>query len=177
MGQKTKKKAAKPRAKPAPRPMGDRGQGRKAFDPTPDQQRLVEAASGMGLRHTMICQLVIDPKSGQPIDPKTLRKHFPQQLQPGKAKTHFNVGKSLYDQAVGIPKMEVQKVNGKDVLVQTGWITPPNVTAGIWFSKAQMKWREGVSVEITDLEAIVSGLGGNLAALRAARAAVPAEED
>lgn len=177
MGQKAKKKAAKSKAKPNPRPVHDRGQGRKAFDPTPDQQKIVEAAAGIGLRHTLICQLVFDPKTGLPIDPKTLRKHFQAQLLPGKAKTHFNVGKSLYDQAVGIPKMEVQKVNGKDVLVQTGWITPPVVVAGIWFSKAQMKWREGVSVEITDLEAIVAGLGGNLTALRAARAAVPAEED
>lgn len=163
-------KPAKPAPKPAPRPPSDRGQGRKEFSPTADQQKIVTSASGIGLRHSLICQLIFNPTTGKPIDKKTLEKSFHAELAQGKAKTHFNVGKSLYDQAVGIPQLD-------DAGKQTGWISEPVTSAGIWYSKAQMGWKEGVKIEVSDLEAIVAGLGGNLAALRAARAAVVTEED
>lgn len=156
---------------PNPRPPNDRGQGAKPFEPTADDRRIVQAAKGTcGMRHDLICQLIINPKTGLPIDVTTLMHHFSAELAAGKAKAHFNVGKSLYDQAVGIPKLGT---DGK----QVGWISEPDKIAAIWFSKAQMGWRERVSLEITDLEAIVAGLGGNVAALRAVRAAIPSEED
>lgn len=158
-----------------PRPPAQRGQGRKPMEFDAAERRLVENASGIGLQHRVICRLIL--RDGVPIDVNTLEKHFSDELNGGKAKAHFNVGKSLYDQAVGVPKMEVKTVNGKEVMVQDGWISEPDKIAAIWFSKAQMGWRDGVKLEITDIEAIVAGLGGNLDGLRAFRAALAASED
>lgn len=123
------------------------------------------AAAGFGLRHTLLVKLIANPATGKPIDTHTLRKHFREELDTGIARTHFNVGKSLYDQAVGIPQMSL---DGK---TQIGWIKEPNTTASIWFSKAQMKWKDRTTLEVSDLEAIVQAFGGDLAALKAARAA------
>jgi len=140
------------------------------FKPTPEQRRIVTAAAGFGLKQVLLAKLIINERTGMPIDAHTLRKHFREELDTGIAKTHFNVGKSLYDQAVGIPQMSA---DGK---TQIGWIKEPSTVAGIWFSKAKMGWKDRTTLEVADIEAIIKSFGGNLDALRAARAAGDAGE-
>lgn len=163
------KRKRKSTAKANPRPPHDRGQGRHGenaqFFPTAEQAALVRNAAAVGLPEKVIAVLVINPATGKGIDRNTLRARFKEEIDHGRAMAHFNVGKSLYDQAVGVPKLDGK---GK----QTGWITPPDKVAGIWYSKAQMGWRERVDVSDEVLAAIVAGLGGNIEALRAARAAL-----
>ena len=141
-----------------------RRQGRPAFVANPEQRRIVMLAAGVGLKHTLLCKLIINDATKKPIDTHTLRKHFREELDTGMARTHMNVGKSLYDQAVGIPRLD-------DKGRQIGWEEKPNVAAAIWFSKAKMGWKDRQTLELADLEAIIDAFGGDLTALRAARAA------
>jgi hypothetical protein len=154
--------------KTGPEPKRVKTGGRQKFEPSDEQRRIVKGGAGFGVAHRILCRMIFDPKSGQPIDAKTLRLHFRRELDEGMANAHFNVGKSLYDQAVGIPKM-------KDG-VQTGWISTPVPVAAIWFSKAQMGWTEKVKLEVADLKAIVAAFGSNVEGLRAFRAALDTEE-
>jgi len=42
------------------------------FEPTDEQRQIVEKASGFGLPHADICQLVISSRTGRGIDRETL---------------------------------------------------------------------------------------------------------
>ena len=80
--------------------------------PTADTKRLVETSSGLGLPHEQIGALV-------GIDDKTLRKHYRQELDVGKAKASAKVAQTLFNKALS-----------------------GDTTAMIWWSKAQMRWAE-----------------------------------
>lgn len=140
------------------------GAGAPKFKPTEEQRRIVESAAGIGLRQLQICWLIADPTTGRPLSKPTLHKHFADELARGKAKAHFNVGKSLYDQAVGIPKMDA---TGKK---QVGWVSEPVTAATIWFTKSQMGFREQGRIDVSIFERFVAAIGGNVFALRAIRA-------
>lgn len=170
------KNAKKPAKKAAPPKGGKQPNGRPRFEPTDEQRRIVKGGAGFGVAQRILCKMIFDPKSGEPIDAKTLRVHFRRELAEGQSNAHFNMGKSLYDQGVGIPKMESYKVDGKTLQRQVGWISAPVPAAAIWFSKAQMGWTEKVKLEVADLKAIVAAFGGNVAGLRAFRAAIDTEE-
>jgi hypothetical protein len=95
-----------------------------AFKPTDEQRRIVEGMSGFGIKHADICQLVINPRTGKPLDPMCLRKHFRSELDTGHVKANAAVAKSLYNQALA-----------------------GNVTAAIWWTKARMNWSETAKIE------------------------------
>jgi hypothetical protein len=97
------------------------GAGRKAFEPTDAERKQVEAMSGYGLPIEQIAVLV---RGG--IDTDTLRKHFARELIEGKAKANGQVGKTLFQKAMG-----------------------GDTTAAIWWSKTQMRWKEVQAHEIT----------------------------
>ena len=97
------------------------GAGRPAFEPTPAERKQVEALSGYGLPIEQIGALVRD---GIHID--TLRAHFASELQSGKAKANAQVGKTLFQKAMG-----------------------GDTTAMIWWSKSQMRWAETQKHELT----------------------------
>lgn len=97
------------------------GAGRPAFVPTDAERKQVEALSGYGLPQEQIAVLVRD---GIALD--TLRTHFQQQLGTGKAKANAQVGKTLFQRAIG-----------------------GDTTAMIWWSKTQMKWSEVQRHELT----------------------------
>ena len=97
------------------------GAGRPAFVPTEAERKQVEALSGYGIPQEQIAMLVRD---GIHID--TLRTHFQQQLGTGKAKANAQVGKTLFQRAIG-----------------------GDTTAMIWWSKTQMKWSEVQRHELT----------------------------
>jgi hypothetical protein len=95
--------------------------GRKSFEPTDAERKQVEAMSGYGLPIEQIAVLV---RGG--IDTDTLRKHFARELIEGKAKANGQVGKTLFQKAMG-----------------------GDTTAAIWWSKTQMRWKEVQAHEIT----------------------------
>jgi len=97
------------------------GSGRPAFVPTDSERKQVEALSGYGLPIDQIGALVRD---GIHID--TLRAHFVTELVSGKAKANGQVGKTLFQKAMG-----------------------GDTTAMIWWTKSQMRWSETVRQELT----------------------------
>ena len=63
--------------------------------PTPATRELVARSSGLGLPHESIAHLL---DGG--IDDKTLRKHYRQELDNGKARAHAQVAATLFERAV-----------------------------------------------------------------------------
>ena len=51
----------------------------------------MEALVGYGIRYTEICRLVLNPRSGRPIDSKTLMKAFRSELDAGATKANAKV--------------------------------------------------------------------------------------
>ena len=62
------------------------------FEPTAEQRRMARAMSGLGLPQDQIALLL-------EIDPKTLRKHFRDDLDRGMAEANVKVGQSLFNMA------------------------------------------------------------------------------
>lgn len=76
-----------------------------------------------GVPQPAICQAIINPESGAPVDPKTLRRAFRSELTDAKATANGLVAQSLFKKATG-----------------TG---PQSVTAAIFWLKAQAGWKDG----------------------------------
>lgn len=66
--------------------------GRKSFEPTEQQRRMVESLAGFGMRHESIARLV-------DLDPKTLRKHFRRELDCGADKANAQVLSTFHKMA------------------------------------------------------------------------------
>ena len=90
------------------------GAGRPAFVPADHERQQVEALSGYGLPQDQIAILI---RGGIALE--TLREHFAKELVSGKAKANGQIGKTLFQKAMG-----------------------GDTTAMIWWSKAQMRWAE-----------------------------------
>ena len=86
--------------------------GRRAHRPDPSQRRQVEALAAYGIPEADISGVVR-------IDPKTLRKHYREELDLGETKANAQVAGFLFNAAK----------NG-------------NVTAQIFWLKTRAKWRE-----------------------------------
>jgi hypothetical protein len=91
-----------------------------AFEPSEEQRRLVRAMAGFGVPQADIAAHV-------EIDPKTLRKHFRQELDRGTTEANVKVAQSLFQMAT----------QGK------------NVAAAIFWMKARAGWREKHEVEVS----------------------------
>jgi hypothetical protein len=91
----------------------------KPHEPTAETRKLVESTSGLGLPHEQIAILV-------GIDDKTLRKHYRQELDMGKAKANGQIAKTLFNKAIA-----------------------GDTTSLIWWTKAQLRWSETVKQEVT----------------------------
>src|SRR5262249_45249689 len=75
--------------------------GRPAFAPTAAQRTLVGNLAEIGCTHDEICWAVPWERPGdKPLDPKTLRKHFADELTRGDARAKMRVRKKLYELAV-----------------------------------------------------------------------------
>ena len=92
----------------------------KPHKPTDNFRKQVETASGLGLPHDQICCLI-------GISDETLRKYYDTELGIGKARASAQIAKSLFNRAI------------KD----------NDTTAMIWWTKAQMRWRETQKHEVT----------------------------
>ena len=124
-------------AKPAPRvaesvepaPAQKLVGGRPSYEPTERERRQIRSMSGLGLTQLDMCQLIVNPETGRPIDGKTLRAHFKEDLAKGRAATKVRVGRSLVQRAVDLSH-------------------PQGATCAIWYSKTQMGWKETVDVNV-----------------------------
>lgn len=124
----------------APRNKG----GRPPFEPTYEQRKTVEAMVGYGIPQDSICQ-IITKSDGTPISKPTLEKHFRAEIDQGAVKANAKIAESLFKQAVG-----------------------GNVTAGIWWTKARMGWKEpparqvnyNKSIDDMSEEELLETLGG-----------------
>jgi hypothetical protein len=67
---------------------------RPSFQPTEEQRQMVKSLSALGHRHEDICAL-LNLKS-----PKTLRKHFREELSSGMAQADAVVAQVAYDMAL-----------------------------------------------------------------------------
>lgn len=114
------------------------------FEPTDEQRRTVRAMSGFGLPQPDIATHI-------GIDPKTLRKHFREDLDRGSIEATAKVAQSLFRMAT----------EGN------------NVAAAIFWMKARAGWREKQQIELSgltlqqlsdeDLERIIARLGDDVA--------------
>ena len=86
--------------------------GRRAHKPDPALRRQVEAMAAYGIPETDISQVMR-------VDPKTLRKHYREELDLGESKANAQVAGFLFSAAK----------NG-------------NVTAQIFWLKTRARWRE-----------------------------------
>ena len=90
----------------------------------------MQTLAGLGMRHDEIAIMVVNPATAAPIDEKTLRREFEQELREGPVKANSKVAESLFQQATG-----------------TGGVAR-STTAGIFWAKARMGWRETQHVEV-----------------------------
>lgn len=138
MAKQTEKKEKQSRRKGNPGQGGAQpGAGRPPFVPTDDERKQVEALSGYGLPQDQIAILI---RGGIALE--TLRGHFATELVSGKAKANGQVGKTLFQKAMG-----------------------GDTAAMIWWSKAQMRWAEtqklehtgtdGAPIEIKKIERVI----------------------
>ncbi|HYB54640.1 MAG TPA: hypothetical protein VEK12_00610 [Alphaproteobacteria bacterium] len=69
------------------------------FPPTEKQRGMVEALAGLGMPQEEISLLIINPKTGKPVDAKTLRKAFDYELRAGSAKVKAEIARTLFQMA------------------------------------------------------------------------------
>lgn len=91
----------------------------RAHEPTDRSRQVVETASGLGIPQKFIAILAASA-AASPCSENTLRIHYQEELDAGKAKAIFAVAKTLFDRAT----------TGKDL------------GAAIFYLKAQAGWRE-----------------------------------
>ena len=101
------------------------------FQPSPEQRELVRMLSGIGTRAAEICLLVKNPATGKPIDEKTLRLRFREELDEGMVQANARVGKTLFQFATD-PKGGMKAV-----------------TAAIFWMKCRAGWKETVVNEVS----------------------------
>ena len=90
---------------------------RPGHKPDEASRRQVEALAGYGVPETGIADMI-------GVDPKTLRKHYRQELRIGHTKANSAVAQSLFRKATG---------EG-----------PQSVTAAIFWAKTRMGWKETI---------------------------------
>ena len=148
----------------APEKTKRRSAGRPPFRPTDEQRKQVTTLAGLGLRHEEIALLVENPTTSAPVALHTLRRHFARELETGALKANAKVAESLFKKATG---------DGTQA-----------VTAGIWWTKCRMGWKERTVVEVESKSGVLVAPAGQTveewieaAAKRSAAAKEPGTED
>lgn len=95
----------------------------KHYTPTEKDRETVRKLLNYGLTHKETASLIENPHTGKPIDPATLRRHFPQECATSKTAMKARLIESLYERAL-------DKFN------------PRGVQAAMFILKCQHGWRE-----------------------------------
>jgi hypothetical protein len=108
--------------------------GRPAFQPSEEQRRIVEVMVGFGIPEAEICGL-IRKANGKPIDGKTLRKRFREEIATGAAKIKLTVGQFM-----------VASILGRDAEPGIVPLRDERARASLaqLFARSRMGWRETV---------------------------------
>ena len=109
-----------------------RRRGRPAFQPSEEQRRVVEAMVGFGIPEAEICGLIRNT-NGKPIDEKTLRKHFQEEIATGASKVKFMVGQFMVASILGTGN-HPDFVPLKDEKARA--------SLALLFAKSRMGWKE-----------------------------------
>ncbi|WP_018266509.1 hypothetical protein [Methylosinus sp. LW4] len=138
-----------------------------------ETRRQVEAFAAYGIPQEDMCKLLLNPRTGRPIDLKTLHKHFRVELDTGMVRANAKVAESLFRQAVGAAAQ--YDANGKLIRAEQ----TPVVSAGIFWAKARMGWKEcdvheftgknGAPIEVDDARSKLADRLARLAAAGTAR--------
>lgn len=75
----------------------------KKFVPTAEQRQNVEAMIGFGIKQEDVCLLIKNRETRKPIDEKTLREHFADEIATGATKANAKVASSLFKDATECP--------------------------------------------------------------------------
>jgi len=94
------------------------------FKPTDDERKMVEQMIAVGIPQESVARVI---RGG--IDPKTLRKHFREELDTASTRANAKIGGTLFNKAIG-----------------------GDTTAAIWWSKTRMGWSEKMNHGFTDSE-------------------------
>jgi hypothetical protein len=94
--------------------------GRPSHKSDPALRRQVEAMAGYGVAEADIARVI-------GIDPKTLRKHYRDELDLGHVKANAKVAENLFRKATG---------EGRE-----------SVTAAIFWLKTRARWKETTAIE------------------------------
>lgn len=119
--------------------------GHPRFKPTDDQRNNVEAMTGFGVLHDQMVTLVINPETGRPISPKTLRRHFKYELARGKAAMIASVAGRVYSMAMS------NKIAGARASVAACFFLLK--TQGGWSEKAQVELSGQIDVNLVEVDA------------------------
>ena len=92
-----RKRPSKPSPKPEQAEKPKRGA--PAYEPTVENRRMVVVMAGMGIPETQMVLAITNPKTGEPITPVTLRKHYRAELDKGQLEANAKVGASLFKNA------------------------------------------------------------------------------
>ena len=92
--------------------------GRPAYQPSDEERQLVSKLSGMGVKQSEICELIINDKTNRAISEDTLRKHFAAEIASGRAIAKSKVMKTAYRMAISgeVPAMTMFWLK-----TQAGW--------------------------------------------------------
>jgi hypothetical protein len=83
----------------------------------------VEILTGLGLRQDEIVRVIKNPQTGKPLDPKTLRVHFREELSNGIAKVKAAGAMNLLN------------------------MTKTNPACAIFFAKVKLGWKDHISIQ------------------------------
>jgi hypothetical protein len=65
------------------------------------QRDMVKFLVGEGIQQEHICRAILNPQTGKPLSPKTLRRAFAIEIKTGTVKLNFRVGKFVIDTILG----------------------------------------------------------------------------
>jgi hypothetical protein len=102
--------------------------GRPRFEPTPEQRELVRTLSSIGVQQENICRVI--KNRGKPIDAKTLRLHFREELDEAELLANAAVGRSLF-------RFATDPRGGMKAVVSS-----------IFWMKCRAGWRETANLDV-----------------------------
>ena len=100
--------------------------GQPPYEPNDKQRQDVIYLASLGYKPTAIAKMIINEKTNKPISLQTLKKNYSYEMETGKQKVDFEVGKTIIEAAKSGESLQ----------------------ASIWYSKARMGWSENIDHEV-----------------------------
>lgn len=111
--------------------------GRPSYIPSDEERQMVSKLSGIGLKQSDICELIINDQTGKAISEDTLRKHFASEIASGRSIAKSKVMRTAYQMAIG----------GEQPAMTMFWL------------KTQCGWREKQEIDHTSSDGSMTPRG------------------